>query len=74
MSEYGVHWNFFFTLAGVSILTSIINIPAQYAGILGSLVLVGKFLFPFYLCFVIQNMTYTFIFVFKGMSSAYCVG
>ncbi|XP_054824550.1 uncharacterized protein At4g17910 isoform X3 [Prosopis cineraria] len=41
VSEYGVHWNFFFTLAGVSILTSMVNIPPQYSGILGSLVLVG---------------------------------
>ncbi|KAG2676640.1 hypothetical protein I3760_12G062800 [Carya illinoinensis] len=41
VSEYGVHWNFFFTLAAVSILTSIINVPPSYSGILGSLVLVG---------------------------------
>ncbi|XP_028789150.1 LOW QUALITY PROTEIN: uncharacterized protein At4g17910-like [Neltuma alba] len=41
VSEYGVHWNFFFTLAGISILTSVVNIPAQYSGILGSLVLIG---------------------------------
>lgn len=41
VGEYGVHWNFFFTLAAVSILTSIINIPPQCSGILGALVLVG---------------------------------
>ncbi|KAM1584226.1 hypothetical protein ACFX1Z_037228 [Malus domestica] len=41
VAEYGVHWNFFFTLAAISILTSIINIPTQYSGILGSLILVG---------------------------------
>ncbi|GLT72569.1 hypothetical protein SLA2020_444930 [Shorea laevis] len=41
VGEYGVHWNFFFTLAAISILTSTINVPAQYSGILGSLVLVG---------------------------------
>ncbi|CAN6547172.1 unnamed protein product [Malus baccata var. baccata] len=41
VAEYGVHSNFLFTLAGVSILTSIINVPAQYSGILGSLILVG---------------------------------
>ncbi|TQD97006.1 hypothetical protein C1H46_017405 [Malus baccata] len=41
VAEYGVHWNFFFTLAAISILTSIINIPMQYSGILGSLILVG---------------------------------
>ncbi|XP_061343865.1 uncharacterized protein At4g17910 [Gastrolobium bilobum] len=40
VGEYGVHWNFFFTLAAVSILTSFINIPPQYFGVLGSLVLV----------------------------------
>ncbi|TYH01217.1 hypothetical protein ES288_A09G040000v1 [Gossypium darwinii] len=34
-------WNFFFTLAGVSILTSILNVPAEYSGILGSIILVG---------------------------------
>ncbi|TYI23149.1 hypothetical protein ES332_A06G144300v1 [Gossypium tomentosum] len=33
-------WNFFFTLAGVSILTSILNVPAEYSGILGSEILV----------------------------------
>ncbi|CAJ2636371.1 unnamed protein product [Trifolium pratense] len=41
MSEYGVHWNFFFTLAAISIITSFINIPPQYSGVFGSLVLVG---------------------------------
>ncbi|KAK7317764.1 hypothetical protein RJT34_02258 [Clitoria ternatea] len=41
VGEYGVHWNFFFTLAAVSILTSFINIPPQYSGIFGLLVLVG---------------------------------
>ncbi|KAL5550980.1 hypothetical protein UlMin_001156 [Ulmus minor] len=41
VGEYGVHWNFFFTLAAISILSSIINVPPQYCGILGSLILVG---------------------------------
>lgn len=41
VGEYGVHWNFFFTLAGVSILTTIINIPPQYSGIFGTTILVG---------------------------------
>ncbi|RYR39836.1 hypothetical protein Ahy_A09g045469 isoform B [Arachis hypogaea] len=40
VSEYGVHWNFFFTLAAVSILTSFVNVPPQYSGIFGLLVLV----------------------------------
>ncbi|XP_027921855.1 uncharacterized protein At4g17910 isoform X1 [Vigna unguiculata] len=41
VGEYGVHWNFFFTLAAVSILTSFINISPQYCGVIGSLLLVG---------------------------------
>ncbi|KAK3182990.1 hypothetical protein Dsin_030276 [Dipteronia sinensis] len=41
VGEYGVHWNFFFTLAGVSILTSITNVCPKYCGILGSLILIG---------------------------------
>ncbi|KAG8482920.1 hypothetical protein CXB51_024190 [Gossypium anomalum] len=41
VGEHGVNWNFFFTLAGVSILTSILNVPAEYPGILGSVILVG---------------------------------
>lgn len=41
VGEYGVHWNFFFTLAGVSILTSTVNVPPKYSGILGSVILVG---------------------------------
>ncbi|KAF6134610.1 hypothetical protein GIB67_025725 [Kingdonia uniflora] len=41
VGEYGVHWNFFFTLAAVSILTSIINIHPQYCGFLGLSILAG---------------------------------
>lgn len=41
MGEYGVHWNFFFTLAGVSLLTSLINIHSRYCGILGLSILIG---------------------------------
>ncbi|CAN0928076.1 Uncharacterized protein At4g17910 [Linum grandiflorum] len=41
VAEYGVHWNFFFTLAAVTILTSIISIPPKYSGILGLLLLSG---------------------------------
>ncbi|XP_049362253.1 uncharacterized protein At4g17910-like [Solanum verrucosum] len=40
VGEYGVHWNFFFILAGVAILTSIINLPPSYCGILGWFILV----------------------------------
>ncbi|KAI3966990.1 hypothetical protein MKW92_037494 [Papaver armeniacum] len=41
VGEYGVHWNFFFTLAGVSLLTSLINIHSRYCGILGLSILIG---------------------------------
>lgn len=54
VGEYGVHWNFFFTLAAVSILTSMINIPPKYSGILGLLILVGILLFAYF--FICQNL------------------
>ncbi|KAL7090952.1 hypothetical protein ACP275_12G074800 [Erythranthe tilingii] len=41
VGEYGVHWNFFFTLAAVAILTFIINVHPNYCGILGSFILIG---------------------------------
>ncbi|KAL2649543.1 hypothetical protein R1flu_017671 [Riccia fluitans] len=41
VAEYGVHWNFFFTLAGVTLLTSIIHVPASYCGSLAVLILGG---------------------------------
>ncbi|CAL1409892.1 unnamed protein product [Linum trigynum] len=41
VAEYGVHWNFFFTLAAVTILTSIIKIPPKYSGLFGLSLLVG---------------------------------
>ncbi|XP_048500760.1 uncharacterized protein At4g17910 isoform X2 [Beta vulgaris subsp. vulgaris] len=41
VGEYGVHWNFFFTLAAVSLLTSAINIHPKYCGILGLFILIG---------------------------------
>ncbi|XP_068641894.1 uncharacterized protein At4g17910 [Aristolochia californica] len=45
VGEYGVHWNFFFTLAAVSLLTSIICIRPCYSGPLGSLILIGYQMF-----------------------------
>lgn len=45
IGEYGVHWNFFFTLAAVSILTSIVSVAPNHCGILGSLILIGYQLF-----------------------------
>uniref|UniRef100_A0A0E0KEB7 GPI-anchored wall transfer protein n=1 Tax=Oryza punctata TaxID=4537 RepID=A0A0E0KEB7_ORYPU len=41
VGEYGVHWNFFFTLAAISTLTSIIRIHPKYCGLAGLLVLTG---------------------------------
>nr|AAL82520.1 unknown protein [Oryza sativa Japonica Group] len=41
VGEYGVHWNFFFTLAAISILTSVIRIHPKYCGLAGLLVLTG---------------------------------
>ncbi|WOL02695.1 hypothetical protein Cni_G11414 [Canna indica] len=41
VGEYGVHWNFFFTLAAVSLLSSLFDIHPKYCGILGFLVLIG---------------------------------
>ncbi|KAK9072868.1 hypothetical protein SSX86_009303 [Deinandra increscens subsp. villosa] len=41
VGEYGIHWNFFFTLGGVAVLTSIINVSPKYCGLAGSLVLIG---------------------------------
>ncbi|KAJ0989955.1 hypothetical protein J5N97_008311 [Dioscorea zingiberensis] len=41
VGEYGVHWNFFFTLAAVVILPSMINIHPKYCGIFGLLILGG---------------------------------
>jgi len=39
VSEYGVHWNFFFTLAFVSLFGVILDIPVRYTGGLGLLLL-----------------------------------
>ncbi|ONL98489.1 transferase transferring acyl groups [Zea mays] len=41
VGEYGVHWNFFFTLAAVSILTSIVRIHPKHCGLVGLLILAG---------------------------------
>ncbi|KAG6412960.1 hypothetical protein SASPL_125655 [Salvia splendens] len=41
VGAYGVHWNFFFTLAAVAILTLIVNVHPKYCGILGLLILIG---------------------------------
>ncbi|KAL6878390.1 hypothetical protein ACP4OV_012560 [Aristida adscensionis] len=41
VGEYGVHWNFFFTLAAISILTSTVRIHPKYCGFVGLLILAG---------------------------------
>ncbi|KAH7447353.1 hypothetical protein KP509_01G103000 [Ceratopteris richardii] len=41
VGEYGVHWNFFFTLAAVTLLTSIVEIPAHLSGIAGGSILIA---------------------------------
>ncbi|KAK8970018.1 hypothetical protein KSP40_PGU008090 [Platanthera guangdongensis] len=41
VGEYGVHWNFFFTLAAVSLLTSIISIHPKYCAIFGLVILLA---------------------------------
>ncbi|XP_075083041.1 uncharacterized protein At4g17910 isoform X1 [Nicotiana tabacum] len=41
VGEYGVHWNFFFTLAAVAVLTSMINLSPSNCGILGWFILLG---------------------------------
>lgn len=56
VTEYGQHWNFFFTLAAISILTSFVNIPAKYCGVLGFAVLTG--IFHFYFNYKIMKPNY----------------
>lgn len=39
VTEYGMHWNFFMTLAGITLLTAALNVPLKYSGIVGALIL-----------------------------------
>ncbi|GJN31629.1 hypothetical protein PR202_gb20047 [Eleusine coracana subsp. coracana] len=41
VGEYGVHWNFFFTLAAISILTTIVRIHPKHCGLVGLFILTG---------------------------------
>ncbi len=43
VSEYGVHWNFFFTLACISLLAGLCNVPESYSAIVGAILIVGMF-------------------------------
>ncbi|KAK8578089.1 hypothetical protein V6N13_046946 [Hibiscus sabdariffa] len=70
VGEYGVNWNFFFTLAGVSIATSILNVPAKYSGILGSVILVGM---PS-VCFCILILPSDYLLPYPGYWGMYLIG
>eukprot|EP01121_Diplochlamys_sp_Union-15-3_P009591 TRINITY_DN2614_c0_g1_i4.p1 TRINITY_DN2614_c0_g1~~TRINITY_DN2614_c0_g1_i4.p1 ORF type:complete len:316 (+),score=12.72 TRINITY_DN2614_c0_g1_i4:401-1348(+) len=39
VTEYGVHWNFFFTLAFVGLFSTLLSVKAHYAGTLGVILL-----------------------------------
>jgi len=40
VTEYGMHWNFFMTLAGITLLVAALNIPLEYSGLCGIVILV----------------------------------
>jgi phosphatidylinositol glycan class W len=41
VSEYGMHWNFFMTLAGITLLASALSIPLSYSALVASFILVA---------------------------------
>eukprot|EP01118_Nematostelium_gracile_P012750 TRINITY_DN4703_c0_g1_i2.p1 TRINITY_DN4703_c0_g1~~TRINITY_DN4703_c0_g1_i2.p1 ORF type:complete len:456 (+),score=74.79 TRINITY_DN4703_c0_g1_i2:36-1403(+) len=40
-SEYGVHWNFFFSMASVAVFLAVLDVPIHLNGIFGALILFG---------------------------------
>lgn len=42
VSEYGVHWNFFFSLALITLTINTLNVPVKYNAILGVVLLMSK--------------------------------
>jgi phosphatidylinositol glycan class W len=42
VSEYGVHWNFFFSLALITITINTINVPIRYNAIFGVSIILGN--------------------------------
>lgn len=40
VSEYGMHWNFFMTLAGITLLVTAISVPLSYSSLLASFILI----------------------------------
>jgi phosphatidylinositol glycan class W len=42
VGEYGVHWNFFFTLAAVELMTSVVPWPLGRAGLAGACIIIGR--------------------------------
>lgn len=39
VSEYGMHWNFFMTLAGITLLTTALSVPLKYSGLVGGVII-----------------------------------
>lgn len=39
VTEYGMHWNFFMTLAGITLLTSALSVPLSYSGVVGVVII-----------------------------------
>jgi len=43
VTEYGVHWNFFLTLALVALFVAVLDISARWSGVVGTLLLCGSY-------------------------------